>query len=154
MEQAQVRIDPLPYVDTHTTVVTADPDAVWRAIGEVLDGSPGACLQDGYARVIGCADRTASGPRPLRVGSTVRGFRVSAARAGRELGLTGRHRLSRYALTFRLEPCGPGRTRVSAETRAVFPGPAGALYRMLVIGSGAHASVMRRLLTTVGRRAA
>jgi hypothetical protein len=38
---------------------------------------------------------------------------------------------------------------VSAETRAVFPGPAGKLYRLLVIGSGAHVAVMRRMLKTI-----
>ncbi|MGW1169599.1 hypothetical protein [Streptomyces sp. NPDC002550] len=39
---------------------------------------------------------------------------------------------------------------MSAETRAVFPGPAGRLYRLLVIGTGAHAAVMRRMLRAVG----
>ncbi|MEU4037643.1 hypothetical protein [Streptomyces collinus] len=149
----QVRTAPLPCVDTHTTVVEAGAEEAWRAVADVLDGSTANGLMSRYTRLIGCADRTASGPRPLDVGSTVRGFRVTVARPGRELGLTGRHRLATYALAFHLAPDGPGRTRVSAETRAVFPGPAGALYRLLVIGSGAHAAVMRRMLATIGRRA-
>ncbi|OXY90489.1 hypothetical protein [Streptomyces diastatochromogenes] len=141
----------LPHIDTHTAVVGAGPDAVWRAIGNVLDGSfPGGAR---YARLVGCADRTASGPRPPAVGSTFPGFRVTTASPGGDLVLSGRHRFSAYALIFRLEADGPGRTRVSAETRAVFPGWAGRLYRLLVIGTGAHAAGMRRLLRTIGRRA-
>ncbi|MER5788481.1 SRPBCC family protein [Streptomyces sp. NPDC001980] len=148
-----VRSVPLPYVDTHTTVVPAGADAVWQSVGDVVGrsfaGRPGAA----YARLVGVADRTASGPRPLTVGAAVRGFRVTSADPERELVLTGRHRFSAYTLTFRLEPDSPGRTRVSAETRAVFPGPAGRLYRLLVIDSGAHAALMRRMLAAIGRGA-
>ncbi|MER6568383.1 hypothetical protein ABT288_19970 [Streptomyces sp. NPDC001093] len=145
-----VRTVPLPYVDTHTTVVPAGADVVWRMIGEVMGRSFAGRGGAAYTRLVGVADRTASGPRPLSVGSTVRGFRVTAADPERELTLTGRHRFSAYTLTFRLTPESPGRTRVSAETRAVFPGPAGRLYRLLVIGTGAHAAVMRRMLRAVG----
>ncbi|MFI9153177.1 hypothetical protein [Streptomyces sp. NPDC053367] len=114
----------LPYVDTHTVVADAERDVVWCALGEVLDGS--------------------------RTG----GFRVAGARPPGELTLTGSHRFSSYALIFRLEEAGPARTRLRAETRARFPGAAGALYRTLVIRSGAHAVVVRRLLSSIGRRAA
>lgn len=55
--------------------------------------------------------------------------------------------------TFRLDEAGPGRVRVRAETRAVFPGPAGGLYRLLVIGTGAHVKLTRRLLTSIRRHA-
>ncbi|MGW4562534.1 hypothetical protein ACWEN3_09065 [Streptomyces sp. NPDC004561] len=150
---AYVRTVPLPYVDTHTTVVPAGADVVWRAIGEVLEGSFAGRAGAAYARLVKVADHTVAGPRPPAVGSTVRGFRVTAADPERELVLTGRHRFSAYTLAFRLEPDGPGRTRVGAETRAVFPGPAGRLYRLLVIRSGAHAAVMRRMLASIGHRA-
>ncbi|MFE8945474.1 hypothetical protein [Streptomyces sp. NPDC007856] len=146
---AYVRTVPLPYVDTHTTVVPAGADVVWRTIGEVMRRSFAGRAGAGYARLVGVADRTTSGPHTPAVGSTVRGFRVTTADPLRELVLTGRHRFSAYTLTLRLAPEGPGRTRVSAETRAVFPGPAGKLYRLLVIGSGAHAAVMRRMLTSI-----
>jgi hypothetical protein len=142
----------LPYVDEHTTVVAAEADAVWRGTLEVLDrsfGRPGAAR---YARLVGCADRTASGPRPLAEGSTVPGFRVIVADPGRQLVLAGRHRFSSYTLAFRLDPAGPGRSRLRAETRAAFPGPSGRLYRRLVIGTGGHAAGMRRLLSAIGRR--
>ncbi|MGA6227112.1 hypothetical protein ACPESV_43060 [Streptomyces umbrinus] len=148
-----MQIPSLPYRDEHTTVVAAGADDVWRSLGETLDRSfsrPGA---NRYARLVGCADRTASGPRPLAEGSTIPGFRVAAAVPGRELVLGGRHRFSSYALIFRLEPAGPGRSRLTAETRATFPGPAGGLYRLLVLGTGGHAVGVRRLLAAVRRRA-
>ncbi|MGW0647259.1 hypothetical protein ACWD4T_00390 [Streptomyces umbrinus] len=148
-----MQIPSLPYRDEHTTVVAAGADDVWRSLGETLDRSfsrPGA---NRYARLVGCADRTASGPRPLAEGSTIPGFRVAAAVPGRELVLGGRHRFSSYALIFRLEPTGPGRSRLTAETRATFPGPAGGLYRLLVLGTGGHAVGVRRLLAAVRRRA-
>ncbi|MGW0625457.1 hypothetical protein [Streptomyces sp. NPDC002758] len=141
----------LPYVDEHTLLVAAGTDTVWRATVEVLERTstrPGAVR---YARLVGCADRTASGLRPLAVGSTVPGFRVLAAEPGRELVLVGRHRFSSYALIVRLEQEGPGRSRLRAETRAVFPGASGGLYRRLVIGTGGHAAGMRRLLAAVAR---
>ena len=148
-----MRIPSLPYRDEHTTVVAAGADDVWRSLGDTLDRSfsrPGA---NRYARLVGCADSTASGPRPLAEGSTFPGFRVATAVPGRELVLVGRHRFSSYALVFRLEPAGPGRSRLTAETRATFPGPAGGLYRLLVLGTGGHAVGVRRLLAAVRRRA-
>ena len=102
--------------------------------------------------MVGADERSAAGPRPLAVGSTVPGFRVTTALPGTELVLSGRHRFSDYAFVFRLEPVGPGRTLLRAETRAVFPGAAGAGYRLLVVGSGGHARAVRRLLATVRRR--
>ncbi|GGX08652.1 hypothetical protein [Streptomyces lomondensis] len=149
---AAVRLS-LPFVDEHTTVVAADAGVVWRELGEVLDRSFGGGRAAGYATLVGCADRTASGPRPLSQGATIPGFRVASAVPGAELVLIGRHHFSTYALIFRLDGAGPGRTRLRAETRARFPGPAGALYRQLVIGTGGHALGVRRMLTAVRRRA-
>ncbi|GGJ00062.1 SRPBCC family protein [Streptomyces brasiliensis] len=141
----------LPYVDEHATLVAAEPDAVWNRTAEVLDRAWTRPRAARYARLVGCADKAASGPRPLAVGSTVPGFRVVAADPGRRLVFAGGHRFSTYALTFRLEPEGPGRTRLRAETRAAFPGLSGRLYRWLVIGTGGHAAGMRRLLATIAR---
>ncbi|MEV7342843.1 hypothetical protein [Streptomyces sp. NPDC093544] len=145
-------ITSLPYVDEHVTVVVADADDVWRGLVESVERSFSRLGSAGYTRLVGCADRTASGPRPLAEGSTFPGFRVVAAVPGRELVLEGRHRFSTYALIFRLDHAGPGRTRLSAETRAVFPGLAGGLYRRLAIGTGGHAAGLRRLLSTVRHR--
>ncbi|MBB4688632.1 hypothetical protein [Amycolatopsis jiangsuensis] len=75
-----------------------------------------------------------------------------AARPGVELTLSGRHHFSAYRLAFHLEPVADGRTLLRAETRAEFPGAAGAGYRMLVFGSGGHAFLMRRMLRTIAAR--
>jgi hypothetical protein len=147
-----MEIASLPYVDEHATVIEAAVDDVWRGLGETLDHSFSRRGAGGYARVVGCADRTASGPRPLGVGSTFPGFRVAAAVPGRELVLEGRHRFSSYALIFHLDEVGPGRSRLRAESRAEFPGAAGRLYRLLVISTGGHVLGVRRLLSAVRRR--
>jgi hypothetical protein len=147
-----MQIASLPYIDEHATLIAAGADDVWRSLGETLDRSfsrPGVA---GYARLVGSADCTASGPRPLAEGSTFPGFRVVAAVPGRELVLEGRHRFSSYALIFRLEHVSPGRSRLRAESRAAFPGLAGGIYRRLVIETGGHVVGMRRLLSAIRRR--
>ncbi|MGW2616326.1 hypothetical protein [Streptomyces sp. NPDC001500] len=143
----------LPRVDEHTTLVPAERAQVWDALGEVLHRSFAGSGWARYARLVGAADRAASGPRPLAAGATLTGFRVAEAVADRELVLVGGHRFASYALVFRLDEAGPGRTRLSAETRAVFPGRAGGLYRGLVIGTGGHRVLVRRMLAKVRRRA-
>ncbi|MFF4350191.1 hypothetical protein [Streptomyces sp. NPDC001530] len=147
-----MHIASLPYLDEHATVIAAGTDDVWRGLGETLDRSFSRPRAAGYARLVGTADRTASGPRPLAEGSTFPGFRVVAAVPGRELVLEGRHRFSSYALIFRLEEVGPDRSRLRAESRAAFPGLAGGLYRRLVVGTGGHVRGMRHLLSAIRRR--
>ncbi|MGF0172958.1 hypothetical protein ACQF36_21385 [Streptomyces sp. Marseille-Q5077] len=83
-----------------------------------------------------------------------RGFRVAIAAPGHELALVGRHPFSSYALIFHLDETDRGHTRLRAETRASFPGPAGDVYRRLVIGTGAHALAVRRMLSKVRTNAA
>jgi hypothetical protein len=148
-----VHIAALPRIDEHATLVAAPADDVWHALGETLEQSFGRPRSARYARLVGVADRTASGPRPLAQGSAFPGFRVAEAVPGRELVLLGRHHFSTYALVFRLEESEDDRTRLRAETRARFPGPFGALYRLLVISSGAHALLTGRLVAAVRRRA-
>jgi hypothetical protein len=142
-----------PFVDEHATTVQAGPDEVWRALLTTLDRSfsrPGAAA---YARAVRCRPATSTGPRPLAEGSTLPGFRVTAAVPRSELVLEGRHLFSTYAMVVRLEPDGPGGTRLRAETDAAFPGPAGGAYRLLVIATRGHALGMQRLLAAVRRRA-
>ncbi|TDD68655.1 hypothetical protein E1262_15255 [Jiangella aurantiaca] len=103
------------------------------------------------AWVLGTDPRRASGV-PLEPGATVPGFAVAAAEPERLVRLTGRHRFSRYALTFTLAAA-PGGTMLSARTEAAFPGPHGRAYRLLVIGSGAHRRIVGRMLRDVRRRA-
>lgn len=151
LTETLMHIASLPYVDEHATVIAAGADDVWRNLGETLDRSfsrPGMAI---YTRLVGSADCTASGPRPLSVGSTFPGFRVIAAIPGRELVLEGCHRFSSYALIFRLEHLSPDRLRLRAESRAAFPGLAGYLYRGIVIGTGGHVVGMRRLFSAIRR---
>lgn len=83
---------------------------------------------------------------------TLAGFRVARAERPREMTLVGRHRFSRYRLAFEIEPAGPG-ARIRAVTHAEFPGVRGALYRALVVGSGGHRVVTKRILESIARRA-
>jgi hypothetical protein len=147
-----MQIASLPHLDEHATVIAAGADDVWRSLVATLDRSFSRPGMAGYARLVGSADCTASGPRPFARGSTIPGFRVVAAVPGRELVLEGRHRFSSYALIFRLEHLSPSRSRLRAESRAAFPGLAGGLYRRLVIGTGGHVLGMRRLLSAIRRR--
>lgn len=148
------RTPTLPHVDEHATVVAASPDHTWAALLCVVEGSFSSAASAAFVRLLGCVDVDASGPRPLATGSTFPGFHVAAAEEPRELALSGRHRFSAYALIFRLDDLGGVRTRLRAETRAVFPGIKGRAYRATVIGTRAHVLVVRRLLGAAKRRAA
>lgn len=142
----------LPVLDVHEAIVDADVVEVWRALLDTADTAMSA--GSGWVgAVLGTADRRASGPRPLTTGSVVPGFHVTEAVAGQRLVLAGRHRFSAYQLIFHVEPAGPGRTKLSAESRAVFPGPGGWLYRTMLMRTGGHVIAVRRLLGAVRRRA-
>jgi enamine deaminase RidA (YjgF/YER057c/UK114 family) len=147
-----MRTAPLPRVDEHTTVIAAGVDHVWPALLETLDRTFSRPVVSAYARIVGCTEATAAGPRPLAEGAKIPGFRVAGAAPARELLLEGRHRFSSYGLTFCLDPLGSGSSRLRAESRASFTGMAGRVYRLLVIGTGAHAFTMRRLLAEIRRR--
>jgi hypothetical protein len=74
------------------------------------------------------------------------GFRVTESTPPAKLVLEGRHPFSRYALVFLIEPRAGGGACAVAQTWAAFPGVAGSVYRALVIGSGIHAVLVRRML--------
>jgi hypothetical protein len=143
----------LPHVDEHSVAVEAGREATWEALLRVAEGTVSGAAAPRYARLVGCADTTASGPRPLAAGSTVPGFHVEAMTEPSELALAGSHRFSNYALIFRLDELEGGGTRVRAETRAEFPGAKGAAYRGLVIGTRMHVLATRRILAATKRRA-
>jgi hypothetical protein len=150
--EASVQISELPHIDDHETTIAANVDEVWLALVEALDRAFSRAGMARYARIVGCADRAASGPRPLAEGATIPGFRVVAAVPAAELVLEGRHRFSSYALIFHLEQVTAGRSRLRAESRGAFPGLAGRVYRLLVIGTRGHVAVVRRFLADVKRR--
>jgi hypothetical protein len=135
----------LPYIDEHALEIAAPADAIWAALLRVVRGLAGSTA---LARILGCDPAHASGTFTGQPGDAVPGFRVVDAEPGHRLALAGHHRFAAYALTFVLDG---GRLR--AQTHAAFPGVRGKLYRALVIGSGAHRLVTRRLLRQVARRA-
>ena len=139
----------LPLVDDHCVEVSATPEVVWAALSAALDGAFSGRAAAGYAALVGCTPRSAAGPRPLRSGSSIPGFDVVSATPVSRLVLAGAHRFSTYSLTFAIEPIGTQGARLSAETRAVFPGVAGGAYRAMVIGTGVHRVGVRRLLRGV-----
>jgi hypothetical protein len=142
----------LPWVDEHATELGAPASVVWPALLRTAETMTAGRAAPRYARLVGCADTEAGGPRPLEVGSTVPGFHVAALTPERLLALRGSHHFSDYELVFRLEPLGGVRTRLIAETRAVFPGLKGRAYRAMVIGTRMHVLVVRRVQHGVARR--
>jgi hypothetical protein len=142
----------LPWIDEHALELDATPAAVWPALLRTVEKMTAGRAAPRYARAVGCADTEPGGPRPLEVGSTIPGFHVAALAPARLLALRGSHHFSDYELAFRLEPLGGVRTRLVAETRAVFPGLKGRAYRALVIGTRMHVLVAWRVLHGVARR--
>ncbi len=129
----------LPYVDEHAYEVAAAAGETWEALLVAVERSFGGARVARIARLLGCEDEG--------------GFHVAHSEPERELALVGRHRYSRYALIFRIDPMAADSSRVRAETRAEFPGLKGSVYRALVIGSRGHVLVTRRILAAVKRRA-
>ncbi len=127
------------YVDEHAMLLDVSTDIAFRAVSVEVDhllGGRGSTLLT-----------TVLGTRPRA------GFEIAENDPPRLLSLTGSHRFSRYVLDFRVEPRGDGGSVVTAVTHADFPGPHGAVYRMLVIGSRLHVLAVRRILTGIRRRA-
>lgn len=143
----------LPHVDEHSVAIEATADATWDSLLRVVEGSFSSGASSRGARLLGCADTVASGPRPLAPGSVLPGFHVEAAAPRQELALAGGHRFSAYALIFRLDQHDGDRTVLRAETRATFPGLKGRAYRAMVIGTRMHVLVTRRILGAAKRSA-
>jgi hypothetical protein len=133
-----------PLVDERRVVAGAPADAVWASVVRHFTAPRRRGRADLLAVVLGAEPRGEG---------TMPGFGVAEEAPPRRLRLAGRHRFSRYALEFVVTP-GPGGTALSARTYAEFPGPHGAAYRALVIRSGVHAVVTRRMLRQLAAAAA
>lgn len=142
----------LPYVDEHSVTIAAGPEAVWPPLVRNVTASFSGAGVERFARLLGCDPATASDWAPPAVGCALAGFRAESVEQPRLLRLVGRHRFSRYALTFRLDEVDGG-VRCRAETRADFPGLRGRLYRAAVIGTGGHRILLYRMLGHVKRAA-
>jgi hypothetical protein len=140
---------PLPFIDEHSIEVAAPRERTWDALVAALRPGLGAHgpSADLFARAVRARDTRATGTFP-EVGSTIRGFRVDASEPPARLLLAGRHRFSDYEVEFRIDSLGDDRSRLTAETRAAFPG-IGRIYGMLVIGLRFHVLVAKRLLGRV-----
>ncbi len=139
-------MEQLPYIDEHSQQIDAPVDAVWTALMKVLHRAMGGSAR--FARILGCDPAQGTTEFAGRLGEAVPGFRIVEAEPGRRLALRGRHRFSRYTLTFVLDG-----NQLRAQTHAAFPGILGRLYRAVVIGSGGHRILTRRLLRQVARAA-
>ena len=143
----------LPLIDEHRREIAAAPADVWDALLAGLERSRGSAARAATARLLGCAETTPNARNLDEVGATLPGFAVVAAEPRRRLTMHGRHRFSRYALEFELEPRSSQTTLLTARTRAIFPGVVGAAYRRLVIGTRLHVVAVRSTLRAVQRRA-
>lgn len=119
---------------------------------KVLGGAGGNRPGRLVAKGLGCEPSERSGEIG-KIGSTIPGFLVTRSVPPAVLALMGEHRFSRYALIFRIEATAAGPARLSAETRAEFPGPRGRLYRGLVIDTRGHVLATRSILRSVRRTA-
>ncbi|WP_204080365.1 hypothetical protein [Mycobacterium riyadhense] len=118
----------LPYIDEHAIWLRTSAEEAWSALLSKM-----------------CRDPNDPTTVPL-------GFRLEEATAPQRLALKGRHMFAVYRLVFELDPDGPG-VRLRALTWAAFPGLRGKVYRALVIGSGGHRIVVRRMLKRIAAAA-
>jgi hypothetical protein len=118
----------LPYIDEHAISISADRAAAWHGLLQVM-----------------CRDPRDPATVPM-------GFVLGEAVPGERLALKGRHPFSIYQLVFELAGLGE-ETQVRAITRAAFPGMHGRIYRALVIGTGGHKIVVRRMLRRIAEAA-
>ena len=136
----------------HEVTASASAEDVWAALPEALREAFDRPRARRFARLLECHDQGSEGAFDAAPEETLAGFRVAAAEPPRRLALEGRHRFSRYRLTFEIEPAGAV-SRLRAVTHAEFPGIRGALYRAAVIGGGGHRMITRRILNSIARRA-
>ena len=142
----------LPYIDEIMTNVRSNREQAWEALFPVLRGAFSGGPAGPFGRVLGVVPAQAAGAWGEQ-GSALPGFTVERVQRPERLELHGRHRFSTYALIIELDDVGGEAARVRARTYAAFPGLKGRAYRALVIGSGAHRVVTRRLLGRVASRA-
>ncbi|HET7693593.1 MAG TPA: hypothetical protein VFM44_10945, partial [Gemmatimonadota bacterium] len=116
-------------------VASASAEEVWAALPEALREAFDRPRARRFARLLECRDQGSTGEFEAEPEETLAGFQVASADPPRRLALEGRHRFSRYRLTFDVDP-GEGVSRVRAVTHAEFPGLRGTLYRAAVVGTG------------------
>lgn len=142
----------LPRIDEHEVSLDVSADAAWPFVIAAFARVTTRPGWRAFGKAVRCEPDRASGD-PTTVGATVPGFRVTRCVVPTEWALEGRHLLSRYGLTFRIDPLDDERCRVRAESRAEFPGHHGTVYRALVIWTGGHVVGVRGILQRIKREA-
>lgn len=148
-------MEQLPYIDEHSIVIDATREHVWGVLAPALRTELGGTATAPLTRLLGLfpAESRGNWRGTLQPGDALPGFAVAETSVPKRLTLRGRHRFSRYALVLELDATGASRCTLRAQTWAEFPGLTGRAYRALVIGTGGHRLVVRRLLRNVARRA-
>jgi hypothetical protein len=145
--------DALQRIDERIIDIDADLPATWNRLEEVLGQARRSKARELVARALGCDPAQGNGASLHTVGATLPGFCVVAVEAPVRIELTGGHHWARYRLNYRLERLASGETRLCAETRAVFLGRSGGVYRMLVIWTRLHLVAVRATLQSIKRLA-
>ena len=128
----------LPYLDRHTIDIEASPAVVWLALRAYALHELGMAESSRFASLLGTQPWS--------------GFAITVEQPPHRLVARGRHRFSDYAIVFELHAQNPTKTRLEAHSYARFPGVAGALYRLVVIGTRLHVPATRHLLRAVRDR--
>jgi hypothetical protein len=144
----------LPYIDEHARAIGATRECAWGALIATMRGL-GRTVPAALAGPWGLDPARAQGDWSAtpQVGDCLPGFVVERSRPPAELALRGRHRFSRYALVFELDETAATGCTLRAKSYAEFPGLKGRAYRALVIGSGGHRVMVRRMLREIAERA-
>ena len=143
----------LPFVDAWSVDIVAPPRVVWDAVLTTAPGTQGGPVRRAIAVLLKADPADSNGLASHALGAERPGFAVCEVVAPITYALAGRHRFATYQLVFRIDQRGPGRSRLTAETFATFPGTAGRLYRMLLMDAKLHALVMWVMVRRVRRRA-
>lgn len=128
--------DDLPFVDEHCVTIEAPREVVWPRLRAYVDRMLAANERGFLTRLLGA--------------QLPAGFEVSEEVPVQRVVLTGQHRFSSYALVLEIDPSGD-QTVLRARTFARFPGPHGAVYRLLVITGRGHVLATRRILASARR---
>ncbi len=147
-----VPLEALPAIDEHYIDVEAPAEAAYAALFPAIEHAFGSRLAQSYCERVDALETERHGDLH-HPGGTLPGFTVTRAIAPVMLALTGEHRFAKYGMVFRIDLLAGQRSRVRLETRAEFPGKRGRLYRAAVIGSRGHVLAVRRILTSIKRRA-
>ncbi len=148
----EIPLQELPSIDEHEVEIDASAESAWAALFPILSSTFGGRIARRTAVALECRDTEFRGDLH-HPGGRLPGFVVARSVAPVMLALMGEHRFSRYALVFRIDLLPGQRCRVRAETRAMFPGAKGRLYKAGVIGTRGHVFTVRRLLRTLKKRA-